>query len=171
MVAAALLTVGAAGGALRWRRFGPARAPSGPGTLVVSSAPPGAHISVDGRAFIEVSPTVVQLDPGHHVVEARLPHYLPFKLEHDVRAAASEVLRLPLQRDTYKMVVTSDPTGATVILDGFTLGDTPTTLEVDPLDPHTLRLDRLGRRPWETLIPEGERKHEIHATLKKADAE
>jgi serine/threonine-protein kinase len=171
LLASALLLAGATGGALAWRRFGPARPPSGPGTVVVTTTPPGARVTVDGRAITELSPTAVQLDQGHHVIEARLPHYRPLKEEHDVQAATSDVLRLSLQRDTYKMMVTSDPSGATVMLDGFSFGATPTTVDIDPLDPHTLRLDRLGRKPFEALISEGDHRTELHANMKKVDAE
>lgn len=169
LLATALLLVGGAAGALGWRQLGPARPPSGPGTLVVTTDPPGAHVTVDGRALDQPTPAVAALPAGHHQITAELLHYKPARQEHDVKAASSEVVRLALQRDTYKMRVTSEPTGATVLVDGFTAGETPAMVEIDPLDSHTLRLDRLGRKPWEALLGEGERRPEIHAVLKKKE--
>ena len=100
-----------------------------------------------------------------------MPHFLPTKIAgHEVKAASSSVLRLPLTRDTYKLSVTSDPEGASVYLDGFSIGTTPMEYDVDPWDQHTLRLERLGRRPWEKYLPSGERPKEIHAELKKREA-
>lgn len=171
LLATALILAGAAIGALGWRRFGPAQPASGPGTVVMTTTPQGAKVTVDGRALAEVTPVSAELPAGTHKIVVTLPHYRTLDLSHDVRAGTAEVLRLTLSKDTYKMRVTSEPSGATVILDGFAFGDTPTEIEVDPLDSHTLRLDRLGRKSWEVLIGEGERKPTVHAELKKKDAE
>jgi hypothetical protein len=170
LTAIALVCAGAAAGALGWRKLGPARPASGPGTLVMTTTPAGARVTVDGRALEETTPVAAELSPGAHKIEVRLAHYRPLEMGHQVKAGASEMLRLPLSKDTYKMRVTSDPSGATVTLDGFAFGDTPTEVEVDPLDAHTLRLDRLGRKAWEKLLIEGDRPAEVHAVLKKKDA-
>jgi cytoskeleton protein RodZ len=88
----------------------------------------------------------------------------------ELKPAATEVVRLPLSRDTYRLQVTSDPEGASVYLDGFSIGTTPMEYDVDPWDQHTLRLERLGRRPWEKYLATGERPKQIHAELKKREA-
>jgi hypothetical protein len=67
--------------------------------------------------------------------------------------------------------VTSEPPGAEISFDGFAAGITPADVDVDPLDAHTLRLERLGRKAWEMLLGEGERPPAVHAVLKKKDAE
>ena len=158
-------------GALAERRFGPPPPPSGPGTLVVQTTPPGATLRIDGRELAERSPAVARLAPGRHDVEAVMPHYLSATVRaHAVAPASAEVLRLKLTRDTYKLAVTSEPEGAQVYLDGFAVGTTPLETEVDPADPHTLRMERLGRRPWEKYLATGERPASIHAVLKKREA-
>ncbi len=165
--ALALLGAGAWGG----RRFGPPPPPTGPGTLVLATTPAGATLKVDGKELAERSPAVVPLSPGKHELEAQMPHYVATKMSGvDVAPASSTVLRLPLQRDTYHVSITSEPEGATVQLDGFNIGTTPLEYDVDPWDQHTLRLERLGRRPWEKYLPTGERTKEIHAELKKREA-
>ena len=88
-------------------------------------------------------------------------------IERDVEPAASDVLRLTLEHDTYKMHVTSEPPGASISFDGFNAGVTPADVEVDPLESHTVRLERLGRKAWETLVGEGDRRASVHADLKK----
>jgi serine/threonine protein kinase len=163
----ALLVVGA----LFERRFGPPPPPTGPATLVLATTPPGATLKVDGRELAEHSPSVARLEPGKHDFEALMPHFLPAKLAaYDVAAASAGVVRLTLERDLYKLPVTSEPEGAQVYLDGFAIGTTPLAADVDPWDTHTLRLERLGRRPWEKILPANERPAEVRAELKKREA-
>jgi len=167
VAALALLATGAIG----WRRFGPPPPPKGPATVVVATTPPGATVKVDGRELEERSPAVVRLEPGKHDLESALPHYVTAKeTAREVQPASSEVLRLTLKRDTYKLAVVSEPEGATVYLDGYSVGSTPLETDVDPWDTHTLRLERLGRAPWEKILAEGERPKEIRAELKKREA-
>ena len=167
--AAALLLLAA--GAVGERRFGPPPPPKGPATLVLATTPPGATLKVDGQELTERSPSVARLAPGKHDIEATMPHYLPSKVAAlDVKPASAEVLRLTLKRDTYKLTVSSEPEGATVYVDGYAVGTTPLETDVDPWDTHTLRLERLGRHPWEKILAEGERPKEIHAELKKREA-
>ncbi|MCU1280013.1 MAG: Serine/threonine protein kinase PrkC, regulator of stationary phase, partial [bacterium] len=157
-------------GAVVERRFGPPP-PKGPATLVLATTPPGATLKVDGHEIDEHSPSVARLDPGKHDIEATMPHFLPVKIAGlDVKPASSEVLRMPLSRDVYKLAITSEPEGAQVYLDGFAVGTTPLEAEVDPWDTHTLRLERLGRRPWEKILSSGDRPKEVHAEMKKREA-
>ncbi len=169
MIGAAALVLLAAG-AIGERRFGPPPPPKGPATLVLATTPPGATLKIDGKELEEHSPSVARLEAGKHDVEATLPHYLPAKVTgHELKPATSDVLRLTLRRDTYKLAVTSEPEGATVYLDGYSVGTTPMEAEVDPWDTHTLRLERLGRAPWEKILAEGERPTTLHAELKKRE--
>ena len=160
-----------AAGALVERRFGPPPPATGPATLVLATTPAGATLRVDGKVLGDPSPAVARLAPGKHDIEAVMSHFLPAKIDGlDVKAATSDVLRIPLTRDVYKTHVSSEPEGAQVYLDGFAVGTTPLDTEVDPWEEHTLRLERLGRRPWEKLLANGDRPKEIHAELKKREA-
>jgi hypothetical protein len=166
LVAGALLCCAA--GAFSMYRFGPTPA-HGPATLVVATAPAGATIKIDGRELEERTPAVLRVAAGPHDVEAVMPHFLKKEAKgFSLRPASTEILRLPLVRDVYKLSVTSEPGGATAYLDGFSIGTTPLEVEVDPWDPHTLRLERLGRHPWERYLPQGERPNQVNAVLKKA---
>ena len=165
----ALLLLGV--GAIAEQRFGPPPPPKGPATLVLATTPSGATLKIDGKEIEERSPSVARLSPGKHDIEATLPHYLPTKIAgQDLKPASSDVLRMTLKRDTYKLAVTSEPEGAQVYLDGYSVGSTPLETDVDPWDTHTLRLERLGRHPWEKILAEGDRPKEIHAEMKKREA-
>jgi serine/threonine-protein kinase len=169
MIGAASLLLLAAG-AIGERRLGPPPPPKGPATLVLATTPAGATLKVDGKELEEHSPSVARLEAGKHDVEATMPHYLSAKAALDVKPASADVLRLTLKRDMYKLAVSSEPEGAQVYLDGYSVGSTPLETDVDPWDTHTLRLERLGRHPWEKILSEGERPKEIHAELKRREA-
>jgi tRNA A-37 threonylcarbamoyl transferase component Bud32 len=168
-IALGLVLFGASLGAVGWRKLGPPPPRTGGSTLVITTLPTGAAVSVDGRALAETTPTVAEVQPGHHTIDARLAHYKPITVEREVKPAESNVIRMPLVKDTYKLHVTSEPAGAQLSFDGFSAGITPADVDVDPLDAHTIRLERLGRKPWETLLGEGDRRTEVHAALKKKD--
>ncbi len=158
-------------GALVEWRFGPPPRAKGPGTVVLATTPPGASVKIDGHELGERSPMVTQLEPGSHMIEATMPHFLPQSLAQlDVKPASTQVLRMTMQRDTFKMAVSSEPEGATVYIDGFSIGTTPLETDVDPWDTHTLRLERLGRHPWEKILTAGDKTKEIHAEMRKREA-
>ena len=170
IVGAAALVLLGLGALVEWR-FGPPPPRKGPGTLVVATTPAGATLKIDGRELGDRSPAVTELAPGQHLVEATMPHFLPQSLAKlEVHSATSQVLRLTLQRDTYKLAVTSEPEGAQVYVDGFSVGTTPLETDIDPWDTHTLRLERLGRHPWEKILSAGEKPKEVHAEMRKREA-
>jgi serine/threonine-protein kinase len=170
IVGSAVLSLLVFGALVEWR-FGPPPRAKGPGTVVLATTPAGASLKIDGHELGERSPTVAQLEPGQHMVEATMPHFLPQSLAKlGVKPASTQVLRMTMVRDTYKMAVSSEPEGATVYIDGFSIGTTPLETDVDPWDTHTLRLERLGRHPWEKILTAGEKTKEIHAEMLKREA-
>ena len=75
---------------------------------------------------------MARLAAGKHDVEATMPHYLPAKVAGlALQPATSDVLRLTLKRDTYKLAVSSEPEGAQVYVDGYSVGTTPLETEID----------------------------------------
>jgi len=95
---------------------------------VVSTSPPGALVTVDGRTVPGTSPVVVEginLSSRHHV-EAALPGHRPASV--DVGAEPGRLVRavqLTLASTAGAIQVESTPPGAEVRLDGKLLGRTP----------------------------------------------
>jgi hypothetical protein len=98
------------------------------GVLVVSTTPPGAQITVDGRPVAGTSPVVVEgvrLSGGHRV-EAALPGHRPASV--DLGSEPGRLVRavqLTLTSTAGAIQVESTPPGAEVRMDGKLLGRTP----------------------------------------------
>ena len=150
--AAALALLGV--GALVERRFGPPPPPKGPATLVLATTPPGATLKIDGHELEERSPSVARLDAGqarHRSGDAALPAGQDRRPRRqagvDRRAAHAAVARRLQARGQQRARRARRSTST-----ASRIGTTPLEAEVDPWDTHTLRLERLGRRPWEKIL-------------------
>jgi hypothetical protein len=119
-----------------------------PGVLVVTSDPPGAAVTLDGRALAGATPLVVEdvVLSSAHQVQASLPGHKGAAVE--VRPAVGDkVRRVHLQLATAlgPLRVESDPPGAEVRLDGVPAGTTPLTIPGVRLDErHRLDLSLPG---------------------------
>jgi hypothetical protein len=119
-----------------------------PGVLVVTSDPPGAAVTLDGRVLAGATPLVVEdvVLSSAHQVQASLPGHKGAAVE--VRPAVGDkVRRVHLQLATAlgPLRVESDPPGAEVRLDGAPAGTTPLTIPGVRLDErHRLDLSLPG---------------------------
>lgn len=109
------------------------------GVLRVETQPSGASISVDGN-FRGSAPATVEVSPDrlHQVVVARAGYE---SQERTVRLGrgAERSLSIRLQPRLGKIRVTTQPTGASVLVNGRTAGITPADLEL-PSTGHSLEL-------------------------------
>jgi hypothetical protein len=125
-----------------------------PGDIEIRTEPPGCAIRLDGR-YIGLSPLTARAQPpGEHFVEAQ-------RAGHELRAARVELgpsgrretLRLELAPVRWgRIEVTSDPPGATVMLDGEDRGVAPMTLENLAPGEHRLILRRARCEPWSRTL-------------------
>jgi len=150
---------------------GAANVASGPranaGFLRLGSSPVGAAVEVDGEAWDQATPTVVEVSAGeaHHLL-FRLPDH--HDVEADVEAVAGETtdVDVVLERVTGRLVVRSSPEGAEVTVAGEVRGVTPLELEDLPRDrvEVAVALEGHGRhREWAPLDEVAS--HEIDAEL------
>lgn len=139
----------------------PWRADPGP-TLVITSLPRGATVTVGGRTY-GVTPARVPL-PAEGDVELLVTHpeRLPFQRVIGVadRLAGLVTVRLaepsaagPVRtpEDGVRIRIESRPTGAEVFVDGESRGLTPLDLEGLRGRP-VIRVERPGYRPWEAQV-------------------
>ncbi len=121
-------------------------------TLEVISIPTDASVTVDGREVPGKTPlTVPKLAVGtKYLIGVTYPGHKPWATEVDVTADGAATVKViaRLEAMTVKLKVTSEPTGAQVLLNGSPVGQTP--LELSGLDPRTTKYVELrlkGYRP------------------------
>jgi serine/threonine-protein kinase len=95
-----------------------------PGQLAVNSTPEGAQIQVDGHFDSSwVTPfTLAGLTPGQHTVTVSKAGFNPETRTFDVTSGSKSFLVLHLNQQAATLDVSSDPPGATIVIDGREIG-------------------------------------------------
>ena len=146
----ALLAAAAAVPALV-RRHDAAAVASVRAELTIESTPAGARVFLDGKEAPSPTPTTLAVERPRpeepHRLELRLPGYRAWEAR-GVALAPGEhaTYRAQLEAPATRLLVTTDPPGAEVAVDGRTVGRTPlgnVTLAADGRA-HALRLRRHG---------------------------
>ncbi len=109
-----------------------------PGTLVVDSTPPGSEVLLDGERR-GLTPLTLTVTPGAHTLELRWRQRTrTFSLDVAPGAEMTQTLDWGQMVDTGGLRVTSDPSGAQVIVDGRLRGQTPLALSELRVGRHTV---------------------------------
>jgi hypothetical protein len=99
------------------------------GQLVVASTPPGATITVDGKALGKAPVIAKGLLPGDHVIQADWGDGRQMTSVQKVQSGGSQVVQMtapaPAVPQLGNLVVVTDPGGADVVVDGKVLGKAP----------------------------------------------
>ena len=118
------------------------------GNISVSSNPSGAWVFLDGKSMNYTTPVVLTRVPvGTHIVRLEKSTYLPAADTVEVTKGATTTVTLTLVPDPASLIgnisVSSNPSGASVFLDGKDVGrTTPTQLTDIPVGTHIVRLEK-----------------------------
>ncbi len=107
--------------------FTPIPARSSPSDVELLTEPAGAHVTIDGSVSC-TSPCTMSLPTGRHTLSVQSDGYEVARRILNVPGDTS--LYIPLVRNTGALLVTSIPSGATVLVDGQEAGHTPVTLHL-----------------------------------------
>lgn len=108
-----------------------ARQGGGVADVELLSEPPGANMTVDNnRAGTCKAPCTVSLRAGRHTLAAQLGGYTTSQRIFNVPETTSLFIVMP--KLTGALVVTSQPSAATILVDGKDYGLTPATLHLPP---------------------------------------
>ena len=113
----------------------------------VSSVPSGAEIVADNNTVLGTTPQTVPLPCGAPIdLLIRKARLVP--VTRSVTPTTGGVkIRVALTKQTALVKLSSSPAGATVTLDGRTLGITPTTIKLPVLETSTLAITKNGYEP------------------------
>jgi formylglycine-generating enzyme required for sulfatase activity len=112
--------------------------------VTVQSSTAGATLWVDGKE-IGALPLTAQLAAGNRAIEIRAPGYKPWKQSIAVVAGKPQsVGPVALVPADAQLRVESEPSGASVAVDGRYAGTTPTALALSPGREHRITLSRQG---------------------------
>jgi formylglycine-generating enzyme required for sulfatase activity len=143
-----------------------------PGRVTLSFVPPGAVVSWDGKVqAAAIAP--IELSAGPHAVSLIAPRYEPFAASVNIEGEGrAQKLKLPLVPRWAQVSITSEPTGATVRVDGAERGKTPLQLSLDT-GLRSLALLHEGLKSWtgQVLVKSGEPQRVGPIRLGAADAE
>jgi len=134
------------------------------GTLIVKSQPSRAGVTVNGNwrgrtplslEHLTFGKYVVRIvQPGYRVAQeeftlgAREPsHTFSARLERTA-AARAEPPPAPAGVFTGTLYVDSRPRGATVLVDGKSIGQTPISVGDVRIGSHVVRVEMSGKKPW-----------------------
>jgi serine/threonine-protein kinase len=101
------------------RRAAPPRASATPQPVLVVSSPSGAIATMDGQTDTAcTTPCTLEASPGRHTIEFRKPGYDVERREADVTSGALELPAVVLRSVQGTLMLTSDPPGAAVLVNG-----------------------------------------------------
>lgn len=97
------------------------------GSLVISSDPEGAVITIDGATWGESPLKIIgKLAPGKHTIRLEHPKYEVLQEEINFSIGSSSVFKRSLMKASGKVRVVTDLPGSSIFVDGQYLGATPT---------------------------------------------
>jgi formylglycine-generating enzyme required for sulfatase activity len=134
--------------------------------VAFDSLPAGAAVRVDGR-MVGTTPLTAEVGAGDRSVEIVKAGYRPHRARIQVVAdQAQRVPRVALAPADGRLVLSSEPTPATVLVGGVSRGQTPLTLDLPPGRTQLLRLSRVGYDPQslELTLAAGEERA-LHVAL------
>ncbi|HUU03641.1 MAG TPA: PEGA domain-containing protein [Myxococcota bacterium] len=119
----------------------------------IISLPPGAAVSLDGKALGESPLKIARLEAGMHEIRASFPDYKDAVKKFKLKPGKNVTVKLELKPTFGGLVITSSPEdAANVFLDGDELGTTPLTLKRVVLGNHNIRVVKELYEPFKTSI-------------------
>jgi uncharacterized protein (TIGR02145 family) len=121
-------------------------AQSEPGFLQINTTPPGADIFLNGIQIIDKTPFKGSATAGSTRIKLRKKKYVEFDTTITIESQKTSAVSVAFKSSYLYLSISSNPSGATVKLDGVELGKTPLNREIDLSDNNkqgskTLRLE------------------------------
>nr|VFJ60662.1 MAG: Formylglycine-generating enzyme, required for sulfatase activity, contains SUMF1/FGE domain [Candidatus Kentron sp. FW] len=122
-----------------------------PTKLVIQFTIPEARVSIDGE---DIGPPgfTYTLTAGDHTVQVSKTGYEPFETRIRLEPGEERTLPVTLAPKPARLIVRSNVSGDTVIIDGKAMGPTSPDAYTLPPGEHTIRVEKKGFEPFETRV-------------------
>lgn len=140
--------------------FKPASSSSG-GFVVVTTEPPGGSVYLD-NIFEGITETgrpleITNVSPGMHQIYIGSKNYQDYTANIQVSSGGITPVSIsmnpsPMPQDSGLLILTSDPQGADIILDGKLKGKTPTTIESISSGTHQYSISLNGYKEYKSQV-------------------
>ncbi len=133
----------------------------------VASVPTGAEIVIDKATVLGTTPTKLELPCKLEVkLLIRKARYTAVQRAVTPTSQVAKV-RVTLTKPMFSVKVSSQPTGATITMNGKSMGVTPTTVKLPAFEPSTLSITKEGYGPDMQKITPKQNNQAVRSTLKK----
>ncbi|MBC8552808.1 MAG: PEGA domain-containing protein, partial [Candidatus Brocadiales bacterium] len=122
------------------------------GSININSNPSNATIHIDGKKVGETPETITDLSPGMHLVEVIMAGYEIWSESVDVRGDMENTLTAKLQEITGSIDIKSNPSEATIYLDGEKIATTPDSLQSVAIGMHEVEIKMEGYAEWKKTL-------------------
>lgn len=103
-----------------------------PSSIEVVSSPAGANVTIDGVLRGTAPVSVAEIAPGRHSVSVAMDGYDPDSRDVILEAGVKGVVDFTLVSNTGSLLVTTEPAGVTLVVDGRDAGATPAAMDAVP---------------------------------------
>ena len=139
-----------------------------PGSIIIKSKPSDAKIFIDGRETGTTPETISDLESGAHIVELKLDGYDVWSESVEVKSSRESYLTAVLRGEGGSIRIESEPSNATILIDGNEYGETPATIDNLSSGTHTVDISIDGYNTWrEKVEVEPKQKSELKAILQE----
>ncbi len=146
---------------------GPVVAPTGDCHLKVAVEPDGAHIKLNGE-LIGDAPLDTSIPCGPQKLTIFRSHYETVFRSIKGEPGKDVTIDLKMVRPTYRITITSKPKGATISINGRTVGKAPVTTTVKGYTALEIEASLKGFQSWKKTTEAEKGTRSIVATLKKS---
>lgn len=123
-----------------------------PVLAVIHSDPAGAEVTIDGVSHGKTPLLIADLAPGKYRVKLEAQGFQPKEVELNAPDRTPVKLNVSLRSNSAALDIKSRPSGAEVLINGISKGDTPLNVDRIPAGKVELEIKAQGCEPYKNLL-------------------